>query len=232
MTRIRLAFLSLFAIFAMSAAASASASADACPHAPEGDNSLCIEKVEALPGTYPFTDKLTSATAVLTIAGGPTISCKKGTSTGEFEVPPDSVPSGEPSASDVRLEFTECKVTNAEATCEVTEPIVVEGGTGDNLDGVINAARTAITFAPSEGTLFTTIKLKSKTGKTCGLVGSYEVKGSQECKLPGDETEATTHTVECLAGGSTLTAAGKAATFVATESVELNSGKKFSLQQS
>jgi hypothetical protein len=233
MSRIRLVLLTLVSLLALGGLSSASASAAECPDTIKGgDNALCIEGKEAAPGTYPFTDKLTSATAVLAMAGGPTFTCKKETSTGEFEVPGDGEPSGEPSASDIRLEFTECKVTNSEANCELSEPIVVEGGTGDNLDAELNKARTELTYTPSEGTTFTTFKVKSKLGKTCAFAGSYVVKGSQACKLPGDETEATTHTVECLASGSKLTAAEKQVTFTATESVQLTSGKKYSVKES
>jgi hypothetical protein len=223
MSRIRLIMLSLFAMFAMSAVASASASAEACHSHPIWERTtMCIENVEVnSPGETPITIPFTSTSGVsrLVVTGLGTITCQKDKNVGEFDIAADKgSDSAQVSVSDLRITFEECELEGA-ANCEVPN-IVVEGGTGDNLDGTF-VSFEQIAFSPSEGTIFTVIKLKNKAGKTCAAAGSYNVTGKQKCKLINPEAENKTHELDCKATESELEVGGKKATFESKDKVTL-----------
>jgi hypothetical protein len=235
MSRIRLILLSLFAVFAVSAVASASASAEVCGAGEGGgDVALCIEKEEiASPGHHakiPVESKIVAGTvATLTVTGGPIIVCKKADDEGEFDRgkdnPSESLEledSFNPEISDLKITFTECEVSNAKTKCEVTEPIVAEGG-GDNLDARFKEADNEhVLIKPSQGTVFTKITIKAKAGQECVLaITEGEVTGEQECELPGAAVEKVEHEVKCNTTGSKLKFAGKVATFSVRENVKL-----------
>jgi hypothetical protein len=256
MSRVRLIMLSLFAIFATSAVASASASAartEPCEKA-KGPPQLCIEGKEAgSPNTeeIPFTSKKKAATkSRLTVTGGPIIECAKAANEGQFEATETpKAPEVSPEISDLIITFSECKVVNnaeTEAKCEVGHRnaanefipgvIIVDGGsgfgTGDRLDGPLLNTKE-VTFAPSEGTLFTKIAIKSKTGVTCPvLAGNFNVTGTQTCTLPESEVEKAVHGLVCAATGSKLKFGENAATFELEEEVELTTKEKFSIIES
>jgi hypothetical protein len=231
MARIKLMLLGLLAVLAVSALGSASASAAECPDTTKNaDVALCIEGKEAADGLYPFTSaKKAGTNSELKAAGGPEITCEKAKNAGEFEVKDGGNPQLE--VSDLSIEFSEkCRVKNAEASCEVKEPIVANGG-GDGIDGAVTKT-DEVTLRPSTGTSFATIELKSKVGHVCLFPATTNVEGEQVVKLPGSTTEATKHEIVAEPSGSKLKAFGFAATFELTEEMELTSKKLFSLQES
>jgi hypothetical protein len=238
--------LAALAVFAISAVASASASAartEVCDHGtnPLEEAQLCIEGKEAgSPNTetIPFTSvKKAATTSKLKVTGGPNITCGKAKNGGNF-VAEDSV---NVKVTALTVEFSECKVTNAEAECTVVEPIVANGG-GSGIKGEIPNSGTTpkqINFSPTTGTEFATVTVESKPGQVCGFEAVAKVTGKQKCELPTSttETEATKHEVICKEAGSELKFAGKEAKFELTEEVELagteeNKGKKFSIIKS
>lgn len=256
MRRVRLILLGLLALFALSAVGSASASAEECPPdvLKDGkDVALCIEKVEiGSPSEHEqvtFTSsKKPETLSHLNVENGPKIACKKAENTGEFDTTNGKVKDSTLEVSDLRITFSECKVTNTAATeadCAVTEPIVVEGGTGDNLDGFFTPVGNPgkLKFEPSEETevepgvfrkVFTRITIKTVAGKpACAFPFTAAlVVGEQECKVLNPEVEAVTKELECTDAESKLTFAGKKAEFLLTENVALsgaNLGKKWAL---
>jgi hypothetical protein len=235
----RLIVLSAFAGLAISGVVSATAQAERtepCAKAEGIEIQLCIEGKEAgSPNTetIPFVSKKVPATvSKLEVAGGPTIECQKAENEGQFEVA-DSVA---PSVSDLLITFSECAVVNnaeTRADCEVGT-IIVDGGnadgTGDRLDGTFPNPRE-ITIAPSEGTTFTKITIKTVAGKPACTFATLATKvtGTQKCKLPNGETEAKVHELTCAKSESSLKYAALAATFELREEVELTTKEKFSV---
>jgi len=80
-------------------------------------------------------------------------------------------------------------------------------------------------FEPAEaGKPFVTIHI---TG--CVVEGEYPVEGTQVCELPGGETEATEHEVDCKPAGSKLVLKGLPAEYEGKAKVKLKPvAKKFS----
>ncbi len=119
------------------------------------------------------------------------------------------------------LEFKSCKATKP-ANCEVSEPITTEVSTA-----LTGGPPVEDLFSPKNGTKFTTITL---TGTSCALKGEpFEVTGTQKCKLPGGETEAVAHELECTTAGSSLKAGGATATFEGSiKGLELETGAAWS----
>lgn len=58
-------------------------------------------------------------------------------------------------------------------------------------------------------------------GLGCGIRGKYPLTGTQRCRLPGVGAEALEHEWECTPLGSTLTLAGRPATFNSKERLML-----------
>lgn len=220
MSRIRIIMFSLLAVLATSAVASASASAaEACHNSGGKEIVLCVDELEIGSPTgqapVPFTSQ-SVGNSTLAVTGLGNIICKKATNTGQFDEKDGNITdSGAVEVSDLEIKFTECALEGKPA-CKVAN-ITVNGG-GDNLDGVINAALTEVAFSPSEGTLFTTIKITE-----CGLLnGNYNVTGKQTCTLPESQSSKIKHTVKCAPAGSELKFGEKAATFTATEELEIH----------
>lgn len=80
-------------------------------------------------------------------------------------------------------------------------------------------------FEPETGTLFVEIKVE-----VCALKGSYEVKGTQKCKLPEGEVFKIEHQIECTPAGSSLTLGGKAAKFTSNEHLHEVSGREWAAE--
>jgi hypothetical protein len=121
-----------------------------------------------------------------------------------------------------KIEFSSCTVAKP-ANCTVKEPVTSKVNTTleEPSSGVFENK-----FAPESGP-FAEIGLE---GASCSLKSSpFPVEGTQKCELPSGGTEAVTHELTCKAGGSSLTAGGKAATFESSAAtLELESGKKWS----
>lgn len=141
-----------------------------------------------------------------------TIECKTDTFTG-------SIGSGGKSSGEVK--FKECSVPTA-PKCKVTEPI--EFSFTDLLVGPEKGVKDEFIGTKTEER-FVEITL---TGSECTLKGTYPVKGTQTCELPGAETLAVEHTIECTPAGSKLKLGTEEAKFTSTEKVKLVSGKEWS----
>jgi hypothetical protein len=199
--------LGLLAVFAASAIASSVASAHA--YKVEGTEITKTFEVEGK-------DKgalLESKIAGLTIA----IKCEKSTFKGTIEVGGKSTGT---------IEFTECKVYEVNSksekvllsACKVAEPVTAK------VKDELTEKPVGERFTPASGTEFTKIEIK---GETCTVKGSFEVTGEQTCKLPGGETEAEQHTIECIKSGSNLKLKKEVASFEATEEeVKIKGGGK------
>lgn len=246
MSRFRLILLSMLAVFAFSAVASASASAartESCDeHAGTKEWTLCIEEKEVgspmTESAVPITIKKTATTtSKLEVTGGPIIVCEEANGTGAIESATQSeegkeeiVDSSPVEISGVVVNFEKnCKVTN-NANCTVTEPIVANGGpTADGLDGTI-LNLSEVSFAPSEGTVFATVKIN---GASCPFPGSFNVAGTQNFKIePKLNEESATHKGKATTG--TLKFGGKAAKLELTVDVALGApevGKKWSIRE-
>ncbi len=119
------------------------------------------------------------------------------------------------------LQFKSCTAVKP-ANCSVSEPIT----TAVNTSLVTGSLGVENQFVPPEGSPFTTITL---TGAECKLKEPFPVSGSQKCELPGGETEAVEHEINCTTGGSALKAGGAAAKFAGEISgLKLESGAKWS----
>ena len=203
MKRIRIVGLCLTAVFMLGVAVS----------------SASAHGYKVVGGTLPEKVEGTSTKSVLegkVLGTAITIECKKDIFSGTIEAG---------GASKGEIKFTECTVPTA-AKCKVTEPIEFsfndllvgpEPGVEDEFKGVKENAKKEIIFV--EITL---------TGAECLLKGSYPVKGTQTCKLPGGETPGKEHTIECTPAGSKLKLGTEEAKFTSTEKVKLTSGKEWS----
>jgi hypothetical protein len=217
--RVRLMFLGLLAVFAVSAIASASASAHGfwrCKEVAAGtgkyENHECIKEggnknwerkalgvgeTEGVSGTSGVS-KLESKILGKNI----TIECKKDTFTGTLE---------EGGKSRGEVKFKECKVVGL-AGCEVKEPI--EFKFKDLLVGPEPGVEDEFKGEEAEE-VFVTIEIK-----ICAIKGKYKVKGTQICKLPEAETWKIIHKIECTPAGSKLKLGENEAKFTSTEEVE------------
>jgi len=224
MARFRLVLLSMLAAFAVSAVVSASASAlpalKCGTGTAKGEWVYCVEGTEIADGTTKGIEgSLTNTAKLGTVVAGTAIKieCTVGTVIASNSVVEDS------GASKGEIQFSTCTVVGVEH-CFVKEPIVVKFT--DQLVGTVEAGLAEDEFKPANGLdtgEFTTITLK---GTECSITGTkLPVTGTQNCKLPGAETEAASHTIECLPGGSNLDISGnetKEAEFTGTFTVKLS----------
>lgn len=194
------------------AAGSAAASAAECPGTGSGV-ALCSGK-HALEGTFAFTGKYTSGTALkLEVPDFPYIYCDSTASTGQFVAS-----KGRLEMSGTAIEWSQCEPSLDQGSCEV-KPLSFTGSAATLLN-------TSEVMLPLAGKLI----IKGRPGNTCELAGEYALKGEQKCKLPGSTLEALAHRRECLPTGSTMKFAGKAAHLEFTEEISLSPSKEFSLQ--
>ena len=215
MTRGKLVLLSLVAVLAASAVASASASAafDAfiCQKVATGGhwkNAACSENSGSGFETQEITTQTkiegTGLTAILKSEIGTTkiyIDCQKTKATGTIEK------DGKTTAT---IEYEECKLYE-ETTGKVVSNCEVPTITAKVLDK-LEGSKGAIEdqFTPAEGEKFAQVKIE---GASCVLKGTFEVKGSQKCKLPGAETFLESHELKCEESGSSLKFGTKEATY-------------------
>jgi hypothetical protein len=163
MSRVRLLFLSVMAVFAVAAVASSEASAAAPNWVVEGTAFTGSETVLGLLsngnasleenlGSNVFTDILCTAwDATGTILGGNK----------------DAAPNG--------ITFSGCSVSTPSG-CSVTNPIVVKAVTSTLLS---NETVGLDTWAPTSGTEFTKIVI---SGTACVVEGSYNITGQAQCE--------------------------------------------------
>jgi hypothetical protein len=148
------------------------------------------------------------------------VTCNKDTFTGELE---------EGGASKGKVIFEECKVGNSKETfvnCEVPN---IEFNFKDQLVG--SAKPYEDEFKPASGELFVEIKIKNKGEKSCLQKGTFPVKGTQTCKLPGQETFSKEHEIKCETSGSKLEFNGKkGATYEGTDKVKSTSGVEWAVE--
>lgn len=103
------------------------------------------------------------------------------------------------------LSYSLCEASKP-ANCKVKEPI--EAKVKGTLVGPSPGVEEE--FAPESGETFAKITLE---GTECAIKEPFNVTGTQTCKLPGGETEAAEHEVNCETSGSKLKAVGKTATY-------------------
>jgi hypothetical protein len=246
--------LSLFAVFAVSAAASASASAEVCDHG-GGEVVLCIgneeigSPTEHVPVAFESKIKPETTSKLEVAEGGPSITCTSAKNEGQFDEKNGNIKdSGKLEVSDLKIVFGGCKVTNSKETeekCEIEKGEITVNGEGDSLDGKFLSVGE-VEFYPSfvskgnaetdEGEIFVEITIKNKKPPpevTCPVkFTAAHVTGKQKCTIVAPETEAVEKTLECKPTGSSLKFAGKAAKFELTELVFLAEpfkGKKWSI---
>jgi hypothetical protein len=192
----------------------------------EGIPTLCLEEAGKLfeaEGTEPYVGKLAAGTkAIFRVPGlGLRITCNNDASKGTIE---QAAPLLTPVVSkNGELVFSSCQVVEPSG-CTISEPITVtrlEGLVTDEMpikDGVIRHE--------TENPLVT-VKL---SGPECTQSGSFAISGEVLCLGVEAEVDKIIHRGECLAEGSKLTFAGKAAIFEVTAEVELagiNKGVKW-----
>jgi hypothetical protein len=218
MWRIRLLLSGLLAVLAVSVSAAAQASA--------AQHYFLVEETEVAPKqsfTFEGTSKaskMEGSVAKVKVV----IKCEKDVLSGSLE---------ESGINKSTIEYKECKLFSEKEKevitgCKVTEPIVAKVK-GNIIGAEESETREPVEdkFSAQEGSEFTKIEIVNKEKETCIAAGKYPVTGSQICKLPNGEKEATEHEIECTASGSKLTLAGEKASLTSTESVKLKASKRF-----
>jgi hypothetical protein len=203
MSRIRLILMSLAALLAVSAVASASAWAVS----PEtryfvGGSEVKGEEtfgVTGTSGTSKLEGEILSTKVVI-------VCLNDRTSGTENLIEKEGKSKGE-------ITFENCSI-EGQGTC-VVPPIKFKVK-----DKLLSGAEDL--FEPASGKLFVEIRIE-----VCALKGTYPVEGTQICNLPGGETEAVEHLIECTPTGSKLELGKKPAKFTSTEHVRLTSNKKW-----
>jgi hypothetical protein len=252
MARFKIILLGVLSACALSAASAAPALADPteinATHCSTGTVTvLCLvlstepnvlwEQNQA--GEWAFVDelKLTPAAtvSVLSVEGGPVISCKLGESSFTLDTTVELTLSL--NVLNVTITFDECEVTNSaetKANCLVKEPIVTSA------EGSIDLPENDVLFKPiPPSTVFATITIKSVTGKTCIFAKeNQKVTGEQLCEFPLEseteltpevELDAVTHFLNCTAAGSKLLYAEKNATFTLEDEIKIAKGGEWDL---
>ena len=217
MSRIRLIVLSLATVLAVSALATASASAETfggvqCQQRPDGHGHWKDSKCTEPGSNFEYeTQEITNATvegegatAILKSEIGTTkiyIDCQKTKATGTIEK------DGKTTAT---IEDEECKLyeeSTGKQVSNCTVPTITA-----KVVGVLEGSKGAVEdkLTPAEGEKFAQVKIE---GATCVLKGTFEVKGSQKCKLPDAETFLEGHELKCEESGSSLKFGTKEATY-------------------
>jgi hypothetical protein len=126
------------------------------------------------------------------------------------------------------ITFTGCKVTSAEASCEIpSEEITTVAVSTETVTG----SPVKTTFKPTTGTSFVEITIKSKAGKTCGVAKKAKVSGSAvgETSKTEAETEQAAHLITfTTTSGSSLTFGSEVATLTGAGEVKIEGSKKWS----
>jgi len=212
MSRIKLSYVSILAVFAVGAVATASASAvefeltkveckgevtTLCWEAETGTKEGLLE----LKGEQTFVATLDPGTEVLllfTLGGEEShINC---TSIEVLEaVLRQPEPLVKPPTALFVLHFFGCKLLPPESeTCEVAAELTTK-----DIEGLFPTQEEA-QFAPAEGTEFIGITYKSVSGKTCLNEGNQPIRGKQKCLWSKPEEDLKEHLLICLATESEL----------------------------
>lgn len=133
------------------------------------------------------------------------------------------------------LTFTGCIVTSAEASCEIPEEtITTKAVTTSTVESGSNDATTFSPTTEEEGKkVFTTIVIKSKSGKTCGVAKSAKVTGTATglTAKTEAETEQTGHKVTFSStSGSALKLGSEEAEFSGEGELSLSPAEKWSFR--
>jgi hypothetical protein len=214
MMRIRLLFLSMFAVLAVGAVGATSASASPCVAGGAGDWCFAVELGGIL---EVFSSRKDPGTAsALAVQGLGRITCEKAEDLGTFL-------EGEgPHVDLLVIKFSgACKLEQPLESCEVAEPIETKPIMGTLL------LTNDINFAPETGTEFASVTIQ---GNPCLPAAVLVVKGTQLCEDNNLNIDLLEHLIECLTSGSNLKASAKAATFELDESIALegpNAGDKW-----
>jgi hypothetical protein len=198
---IRLVILSLLTACAVSFATTATAMASP-EFIVEGEAVKTAKSVEGTSGVSKLATEIGSTKI--------TIACNKDKASGAIEAE---------GKSSVTITFEECRVEGASG-CTVANT------TGKSLGRLIEKGGNIEDELYEEGAgPFATVKI---TG--CALNGTFQVKGTQICELPGGPEVLITHEVACKSAGSNLKFGTKAATLESTEKVKLDSGEVWGIE--
>lgn len=225
--RTKLICTALAVFFAFSAVAASAQAADQWYVGPKGGPFVTIPVGNNVP------IKGTSGVSTLAVpALGFTIECKKDVITGSIQ---NANTAGVVEAHVTAIvHFKECQIKGVStAVCQVKSPGSVAGEiTTKSLTGKVNTTtgknKAHAVFSPSEGTAFTEIEI---LGEECAFLQAEAVKvtGAVEGSVsPEGEKEAQQAVITFPSpalGGSTLKYGASTATFVSTETSELESGE-------
>jgi hypothetical protein len=181
--------------------------AAAAPHfVIEGKEVTATEKTTGTGGVAVLKSKIGTSTL--------TITCKKSKTTGTIEAGGKTT---------IIITFEECSITTTpNSTCLVSVTLV----TVTIIDQLVDTGTTIVD-------VFTGVTVEELfiqiTITNCALEGKFKVKGKQTASLPSQSTEATTHEVVASSGGSSLKFGTEVATFEGTQTIKLESGKKYSM---
>jgi len=208
-------------MLALSGIATASASAAECPGTGEGIE-LCSGG-HVMEGTFAFTGKeVVGPEKRFELVGIMSLTCHSATSKGELVASKGKLEIIHDSG-----EWVGCQLVN-HASCKV-KPITF--GPGAGLKGAIASAGEIdeLKLSPAEGER----KPFAEFGVTgCEQELSGKVTGTQTCKLPHSiRSEAAKHELECNSGELALKYGNRQVVVAIRETIELSSGKAFSLQQ-
>jgi hypothetical protein len=153
------------------------------------------------------------------------IVCKKVGSTGEIETEGNSKGT---------TKYEECSLQNEKGEnfsgCIIQEPIEA------HIKGKLIGKEESETrkpvenqISPLEGKELVNIEIKTNNEPKCPISGQLPVTGSQDCKLPGGETEKTEHEIECTSAGSKLFLGKEKIKFTSTEKVKLTTKERWSM---
>jgi len=202
-----------------------------------GTPSYCIAGVplvsasEKIEGTNSGTSVLKTTIASVEAE----VTCEKGKSKGTIE----GGAAGTVGKSTMTDTLEKCKLIKPE-NCELTEADEQEIKTG-SLGGelVLTSGRVEDKLKPKSGSTFAVVGIEGKE-PSCVISHvaeekTYPVTGSQLCEVDKGnaeaETEAKTHSLTCKTSGSSLNVGGNKAEMTSEATVNLTSGKNWSVKE-
>jgi hypothetical protein len=214
MSKLRIMFVSLLALFALGAVASASASAAACTASTGGG---CLEEAGNLVATVAVSGaKKAGTTSELIVEGLGTIVCTGATNSGSLE----GTALAGITALPFKITFTGCTLPGCIVlgTGGVTTGEIIT----EEIDGAVmeKLGTSGVVVFSANSTNFALIEVSG-----CEKAAKLNITGKQTCSFLLMETEATTHMLECLTTGSELFNGTKKVKFALTEVITSKAAK-------
>jgi hypothetical protein len=219
MSKLRIMFVSLLALFALGAVASASASAAACTASTGGG---CLEEAGNLVASVAVSgEKKAGTTSELEVEGLGKIVCTTAKNSGSLE----GSASGGIGVLPFKITFTGCTLSGS-PTCTVlttggtkTGEIVTENIEGDVKEKSGTSGVVLFVASAASGT-FALVEVA-----VCEKASKLNITGKQTCEFLLMETVSETHTLECLTTGSELFNGTKKAKFALDEVITSKAAK-------